>query len=131
MSRASSGSFLQQMFRSSLVVAGLLLVGVGVGDMVAGSVKLAQYEELFEATRPKGPRDPTALFPTATEGQERHRLARAKVAFYRLLVNAGQLLLALGTVLLSLGLLRLRLRVPRQLTSGGPPSTTRTNLHTG
>jgi hypothetical protein len=109
----SRAAFLQQMLRSSLVVAGLLLVGVGVGDMVTGSVKLAQYEELFEATRHKGQRDPAALFPTATEGQERHELARAKVAFYHLLVNAGQLLFALGTALLSLGLLRLRLRAPR------------------
>jgi hypothetical protein len=96
--------------RSGLVVAGLLLLGVGVGDTVAGRIKIAQYEELLRTTPVPPPLDPTALFPTATEGRERQDLARTKLAFYHLLVTAGTLLSALGFGLIAIGILRVRAR---------------------
>ena len=96
--------------RSGLVVAGLLLLGVGVGDTIAGRAKIAQYEELLRTTAVPAPTDPTALFPTASEGRERHDLARTKLAFYYLLLTAGQLLSAVGFALIAIGILRLRAR---------------------
>jgi hypothetical protein len=99
--------------RSSTVLAGVLLMSVGLGDLIAGHRKVLQYEEAVELTRPTKPPDPAALFPTSSEGQERHQLARAKLAFYQLLLSAGQLLSALGVVLLAAGMLRLRLRALR------------------
>jgi len=111
--------------RSGLVLAGLLLLGVGLGDTIAGRTKIVQYQELLETTATAAqPANPAALFPTATEGQERQELARAKLAFYHLLVTVGQLLSAAGLVLISVGILRLRVHPPfapehpaRELTS--------------
>jgi hypothetical protein len=116
---------LHAVLRSGLVLAGLLLLCVGLGDIVAGQNKRAQYESLREATAPRGPRDPAALFPTASESEERHELAKAKLAFYQLLITFGQLLSATGFALIALGVLRVRMRaargvaeiVPRELTS--------------
>lgn len=110
----------QNLLRSSLVVAGLLFLGVGIGDSVAGHVKILQYERILRTTRPPPPADPAALFPTASEGQERYELARAKLAFYQLLLTAGQLLSALGFTLLAVGVLRLRMRPPQPIANSPP-----------
>jgi hypothetical protein len=111
MPNASAGLTIQALVNSRLVVAGLLLLGVGLGDSIAGHSKIAQYEELLRTSAAPVAPDPTALFPTASESQERHQLARAKLAFYHLLLTAGQLLSALGFALLAIGLVRLR-RMP-------------------
>jgi len=104
---------LHALMRSALVLTGLLLLGVGVGNVIAGRSKIVQYEELVQTTTPHAPRDPAALFPPASEGEERHALARAKLAFYQLLVTAGQLLAALGGMLVAVGVLRVWIRTPR------------------
>ncbi len=104
---------LHALLRNGFVLAGLLLLGVGLGDAIAGRMKLAQYQELVRSTAGTESRDPAALFPTASEGQERHAIARAKVGFYQLLFTAGQLLSAVGFVLLVIGILQLRVRAFR------------------
>ena len=96
--------------RSSTVLAGLLLMSVGLGDLIAGHRKIRQYEEAVQVTRPTKPPDPAALFPTASEGQERHQLALAKLAFYQLLFTAGAMLTTVGFFLLAVGLIRSRAR---------------------
>jgi hypothetical protein len=98
---------LRDLTRSGLVLAGLLLLGVGLGDSIAGRTKITQYEELLRTTPVPAPADPTSLFPTASEVQERHDLARAKLAFYHLLLLAGQVLSAVGLILVAGGALRL------------------------
>jgi hypothetical protein len=103
----------QALGRSGLVVAGLLLIAVGIGDSVAGHVKISQYQQLLRTTAAPASSDPAGLFPTASEGQERYELARAKLAFYQLLLTAGQLISALGFVLLAVGIVRLHTRPPR------------------
>src|SRR5262245_40496713 len=94
--RKIAGPMLQQPLRSSLIVAGLLLLGVSLGDTIAGRAKVVQYEELLRTTEATPPADPAALFPTASESRERHDLARMKLGFYHLLLTAGQVLIALG-----------------------------------
>jgi hypothetical protein len=93
-----------------MALAGLLILGVGLGDLIAGHRKVRQYEQAVEQTRPTKPADPAALFPTASEGQERHQLARAKLAFYQMLFTAGAMLSTLGFFLLAVGLIRSRAR---------------------
>jgi len=61
----------------------------------------------------RAPADPGVLFPPTNDNDERHELALAKLAFYQLLVTAGQLLTAVGALLLSFGVLRLWMRAPR------------------
>jgi hypothetical protein len=112
-------SFLYQAARSGFVVAGVLLLGVGVGDMLAGSSKIQEYRSVVREVPPEEPHDPTALFPKASEAQERHALAQAKLAFYQLLFLVGQLLAAGGVVLLAIGAFQLRQRTLRVTPSAG------------
>ena len=125
MTAQESGRTILALGRSRLVVAGLLILGIGIVDLVAGRTNIARYEELLRATVVQPPADPAALFPTASEAQERYDLARAKVAFYHLLVTTGQVLSAFGFALLALGLLRFRLRAlrpaPEAMPSDLPP----------
>ena len=105
--------------RSGLVLAGLLLLAVGLGNVIAGRTKIVQYEEVLRSASPaRLPADPAALFPPTSEGDERHELALAKLGFYQLLLRAGRLLSSLGALLLSLGVLRVWVRAPRA--PGGP-----------
>ncbi len=105
---------LHALARSGLVLAGLLLLAVGLGNLVAGRTKIVQYEEVLRSASPaRPPADPAALFPPASEGDERHELALAKLAFYQLLLRTGRLLSLLGTLLLSFGVLRVWVRAPR------------------
>ena len=99
--------------RSALVMAGLLLVVVGVGDVIAGWAKIGQYRELVRLTAAVERPDPAALFPTANEGQERHALAVNKLAFYQLVLATGQTLAALGIALMAAGALHVRIRTWR------------------
>jgi hypothetical protein len=108
--------------RSGLVLAGLLLVAVGIGDVIAGQRKIAQYEELVRSTSPRPAEDPAALFPTASEDQQRYELARAKLAFYQLLVTAGHLLASFGFVLFAIGVLIVRLRTLRPAPHSAVPN---------
>jgi hypothetical protein len=104
---------LQQLLRSSLVVAGLLLLAVGIGDTVTGRSKVLQYQRLLRTTAAPAPADPTALFPTSSETQERHELARTKLGYYQMLLSVGQFLTVLGVACLATGIVRVRLRAPR------------------
>ena len=91
---------------------GLVLIGVGVGNVLAGRSKFQQYEELARATAQVAPVDTAALFPSPSEREERHALAGAKLAFYQLLMTAGQLLSGLGCILLVVGVVRVWVSTP-------------------
>jgi hypothetical protein len=116
---APAGLNLASFARSGLVLAGLLLLALGFGDALAGWAKVAQYEEVLETAAVEQPNDPAALFPTASEGQERAALARAKLAFYQMLLTTGQLLAALGFALFALGVIRMLRQAPDS--SASPP----------
>ncbi|MFN8543433.1 MAG: hypothetical protein U0807_04425 [Candidatus Binatia bacterium] len=96
--------------RNALVLTGILLLGVGLADALVGRAKLAQYNELLRAApAPEAAKAPS-LFPTASEGQERSAVVRAKLGFYQLLVTCGWTLVCLGSVLVTTGVLHVRLR---------------------
>jgi hypothetical protein len=99
--------------RSGLFLTGLLLLAVGFGNMIAGQSKIAQYDEVLSVTAAPPEAHPPALFPSASEGEERQQIVRAKLAFYQLLVTAGQLLSALGVSLVGVGILRVWMRAAR------------------
>ena len=98
--------------RNASVVSGLLLLGIGLGDVVVGRTKLAQYQETFAHSAVTPARDPSVLFPKASEVEEQRAVAQAKVGFYNLLFLAGQILTFSGLVLLVFGLIQLRRRAP-------------------
>jgi len=106
-------SFLHQAARNAFIVAGALIFAVGAGDMLAGGSKMQEYRAVVAEAIPPVPYDPAALFPKASEAQERHAVAQAKLAFYQLLFVVGQLLAAVGVLLMGIGVLRQRQRVVR------------------
>ena len=94
------------LLKTPLVLSGLLLLSIGLGETFLGRLKIGEYESLLRQMPPIVAKDPAALFPTATEEQEARELAEAKVAYYHLLLTAGQLLAGLGLILFAAGLLR-------------------------
>jgi hypothetical protein len=106
---------LHAMARSSLVLTGLVLLAVGIANVVAGTSKVGQYQEIAVATASRVQHRSPTLFPAASETEERHALAAAKVAFYQLLTSAGWTLGALGGALVAIGALRVWTRTPRAL----------------
>ena len=111
-------SLLQQAARNGFIVAGALIFAVGVGDMLAGHGKLGEYRAVVAEALPPVPHDPAALFPKASEAQERHAVAQAKLAFYQLLLFVGQLLAAVGVLLMGVGVFRQRQRSLRAMPAG-------------
>jgi hypothetical protein len=111
-------SLLYQAVRNGFIVAGALLFAVGIGDMVAGRAKLREYRAVVALAPAPDPPDPAALFPKASEAQERYAVAQAKLAFYQLLFLVGQLLAAAGVLLMGIGAFRQRLRSLRSAPSG-------------
>ena len=111
------------LLRTPLVLSGLLLLSIGLAETFAGRVKIAEYETILRQTPPPAAQDPAALFPTATEEQEARELAEAKLAYYHLVLTAGQLLSGLGLILFAAGLLRRQRPARRsELTSAEAPS---------
>ncbi len=100
----------QAMARSVWIVAGLLLLAIGLGDVLVGRTKLSQYQEMIAQAAPVRPRDPATLFPKVTEADEQRSVARAKLGFYNLLFLSGQLLTLSGLVLVVIGVVRLHRR---------------------
>ena len=98
---------LRMLSRSSLIVGGLLLLCIGLGDVVVGRTKLAQYQAVLAQAPAVRPRDPAVLFPKVTEAEEQRSVARAKLGFYNLLFLAGQLLTVVGLLLVVVGVVRL------------------------
>ena len=96
--------------RSPFIVAGLLLLTIGLADLIIGRSKLAQYHAAVEQAPAVRPRDPATLFPKVTEAEEQRSVARAKLGYYNLLFLAGQTLTLGGLILIVIGLVRLRRR---------------------
>ncbi|SRR5258706_232525 len=109
----------QSLARSVWIVAGLLLLGIGLGDVLVGRTKLAQYQEVVAQAAPVRPRDPAVLFPKVTEAEEQRSVARAKLGFYNLLFLAGQILTLSGLLLVVIGVVRLHRRTDESLISAG------------
>jgi hypothetical protein len=95
--------------RNGWVVAGLLLLAIGLGDLVVGRTKLAQYHDVLEQVPAVHTRDRSVLFPKASETDEQRNVARAKLGYYNILFLAGQMLTLGGLILVVIGLVRLRL----------------------
>jgi len=119
MARPADTSFLYQAVRNGFIVAGALVFAVGVADLLAGHAKLEEYRAVVREPLPPVPHDPAALFPKASEVQERHAVAAAKLAYYQLLVLVGQLLAALGVLLMGIGVFRQRQRALRTAPAAG------------
>ena len=107
------------LLKTPLVLSGLLLLSIGLAETLLGRMKIAEYETILRETPAVVAKNPEALFPTATEEQEARGIAEAKLAYYHLLLTAGQLMAGVGLILFAAGLLRGHRPVARsELTSG-------------
>ena len=88
------------------MLSGLLLLSIGLAETLVSRIKVSEYEGMLRQTPAVVAKDPAALFPTATEEQELRELGEAKLAYYHLLLTAGQLMAGLGLILFAAGLLR-------------------------
>jgi hypothetical protein len=98
--------------RSSLLVSGVLLACLGVGNWIAGYVKLGEYGRLA-AEGPVAASEGVELsggftFTVASESEERRNVAVAKLHYYNVVVTAGQLLFSIGLLLSVAGYVRAR-----------------------
>jgi hypothetical protein len=96
--------------RNAWIVAGLLVLAIGLVDVYVGRAKLAEYRAVQAEAVAVRPRDPTVLFPKVTEVEEQRAVARAKLGFYNLLFLFGQVMMLVGLLLFAVGFLQLRRR---------------------
>ena len=94
------------LLKTPLVLSGLLLLSIGLAETLLGRMKIAEYDAILRQTPAIVAKDPEALFPRATEEQEAREIAEAKLAYYHLLLTAGQLMAGVGLILFAAGLLR-------------------------
>jgi len=94
--------------RNPWIVAGLLVLAIGLVDIYVGRTKLAEYEAVEAHTPLVRSKDPTVLFPKVTEAEEQRAVARTKLGFYNLLFLFGQIMALLGLLSAVIGVLRLR-----------------------
>ena len=106
MTLGGSSPGIPALLRTPLVLSGLLLLAIGLAETLVSRLKVSEYEGMLRQTPAVAAKDPAALFPTATEEQELRELGEAKLAYYHLLLTAGQLLAGLGLILFAAGLLR-------------------------
>jgi len=96
------------LLKTPLVIVGLLLTLIGLGNVYTGTTKAAEYEALLatgRATPPEPrksdsprlePRLRNSLLKNLAEEDDRFAAARAKLDFYRVVHGGGRLLTLLG-----------------------------------
>lgn len=101
-----------------LLLGGLLLLVLGVGNWVAGATESARYRRLLHRTAQTGLEESYRIFPhldvrkneevlsRITEDRERYNAARVKLEFFNVVLNGGKLFCFVGVILLSFGFLR-------------------------
>ena len=108
-------------YKDMLIVAGVLLVMLGVGNWVAGALRTrpyAQYLELHPSPRlPRQGLKAEFLEPPDEERQQRD-VARAKLEFYQVVQSGGRFMVLVGSVCLLGGwVARLAPRYPNLMPS--------------
>jgi hypothetical protein len=118
-----------KLLRAPLVLVGLLLAAIGLGNIYTGSTKTTEYEQLLTTggVQSESPRQTqtTRLEPhlrsTLLESLAGHRdpfsAARAKVDFYRVVYSGGRLLTLLGVFCTVAGIIHFWYRETRATAS--------------
>lgn len=89
-------------YKDTLLVAGVLLIALGVGNWVTGAVRTRPHAEYLRLH--PGPSETPSfkaelLLPPDDEREERD-VARAKLEFYQLVQSGGRFMVLLGCVCL-------------------------------
>jgi len=103
-----------KLYKSRLLVTGITLLCLGIGNWVVGNHKVIHYQSILIHTFPVAVLEPPLLakgtWKLPTEEGERANIARAKVDFYHVVVSGGRLLASIGILCTIAALIRLRRR---------------------
>jgi hypothetical protein len=109
----------RDIYSSHLLVAGFLLLVLGIGNWIAGAVELTKYQGLLRKTAETGLEESYRSFQELdqqkneevlrriNEDRERYNAARVKMDFYYVVLSGGRLLFLLGALLTFFSLIRL------------------------
>jgi hypothetical protein len=109
----------RDIYSSHLLVAGFLLLVLGVGNWIAGAMELTKYQGLLRKTAETGLEESYRSFQELdqqkneevlrriNEDRERYNTARVKMDFYYVVLSGGRLLFLLGALLTFFSLIRL------------------------
>ncbi len=106
---------LRDLYKSRLLVTGIMLLCLGIGNWIVGNHKVTDYQSIVTQVSPAVVLQSSLLakgiWKLPTEEGERAS-ARAKVDFYHVVVSGGRLLLSIGVLFIIAALIRLHTRYP-------------------
>ena len=109
----------RDIYSSYLLVAGFLLLVLGIGNWIAGAVELTKYQNLLRRTAETGLEESYRSFQELdqqkneevlrriNEDREKYNAARVKMDFYYVVLSGGRLMFLLGALLTFFSLIRL------------------------
>lgn len=93
----------QQWYKNLPLVAGLVLIALGLGNWITGSLRTAEHAQQIEDSRQAPSRGGVSSErPTAEEVE----IARVRMDFYHVVASGGRLMTAAGFLLATFGLAR-------------------------
>lgn len=90
-------------YRNSPLVVGLVLLALGLGNWITGTIRMQEYQERIDLSRiapSQGGLSPSA--PSAVETE----IALGRLDFYHVIASGGRLMAASGFLLVTFGLAR-------------------------
>jgi len=109
----------KDIYSSYLLVAGLMLLLLGIGNWIVGAVQITKYQRLLRSTAKTGLEESYRNFQELdlrkneevlqriNKDREKYNTARVKVDFYYVVLGGGRLLFFIGLFLTFFGLIRL------------------------
>lgn len=108
----------RDIYSSYLLVAGLMLLLLGIGNWIVGAVQITKYQGLLRNTAKTGLEESYRNFQELdlrkneevlrriNKDREKYNTARVKVDFYYVVLGGGRLLFFIGLFLTFFGLIR-------------------------
>lgn len=108
----------RDIYSNYLMVAGLTLLLLGVGNWIIGALQSAKYQSLIQKSSETGLEDSYRSFQELdrhkneqllrriNKDREKYNAARVKLDFYSVVLSGGRLLLFLGLLLTFFGVIR-------------------------
>ncbi len=108
----------RDIYSSYLLVAGLMLLLLGIGNWIVGAVQITKYQGLLRNTAKTGLEESYRNFQELdlrkneevlrriSKDREKYNTARVKVDFYYVVLGGGRLLFFIGLSLTFFGLIR-------------------------
>ena len=128
----------RDMYSSHILVAGVLLFTLGIGNWLVGAVQVTRYGHLLRNTSKTGLEESYRSFQELTlqsnqevlrninKDRERYNTARVKLDFFYVVLRGGRILFLVGLVLTLFALIRIirkeaLVRTSRITSQGSPP----------